>query len=100
MTVNLSALLYSALILLTYSLEEMSLSKILVACQGHVVWWFVAVVGFFWGWKFVGFDLGGLPHFLLTWVLSNDFISKDSILDGNMYVWCNWAWNAVKSSME
>ena len=44
----------------------MSLSKVLVALQGHVVPVFAAVVEFGFEFKFSNFAWGGLPHFLLT----------------------------------
>ena len=52
MTVNLSDLSCSALIFLTSSLEAMSLSKVLVACQGHVVQVVAAVIEFYWEFEF------------------------------------------------
>ena len=44
----------------------MSLSKVLVALQGHVVQVFAAVVEFRFQFEFSSFALGSLPHFLLT----------------------------------
>ena len=44
----------------------MSLSKVLVALQGHVVQVFAAVVEFRFEFEFSSFALSGLPHFLLT----------------------------------
>ena len=41
----------------------MSLSKVLVALQGHVV---AAVVEFEFEFEFSNFTLGSLPHFLFT----------------------------------
>ena len=74
MTVNLSDFLHSTLIFLTNSLEAMSLSEVLVALQGHVVQVFAAVVEFGFEFEFSSFALGGLPHFLLTWAVSNNFV--------------------------
>ena len=65
-TVNLSDFSCSALILLTNSLEAMSLLGILIALWGHVVQVVAAVVGFGFEFGFSGFALGGLPLFLLT----------------------------------
>ena len=73
-TVNLSDFSHSALIFLTNSLEALPLSKVLVAFGGHVVQVFVAVVEFRFEFKFSSFALGGLPCFLLTCVVSNDFV--------------------------
>ena len=73
-TVNLSDFSCSALILLTSSLEAMSLLGILVVLWGHVVQVVAAVVSFRFGFRFSGFALGGLPHFLLTCVVSNDLV--------------------------
>ena len=50
----------------------MSLSKVLVALRGHVVQVFAAVVEF--GFEFSSFALGTLPHFLLTGVVSINFV--------------------------
>ena len=44
----------------------MSLSKVLVVLQGHVVQVVAAVVEFGYEFEFSNFALGGLPHFLLT----------------------------------
>ena len=44
----------------------MSLSKVLVALQGHMVQVFAAVVEFGLELEFSSFTFGGLPHFLLT----------------------------------
>ena len=65
-TVNFSDFSHSALILVTNSLEAMSLLGILVVLWGCVVQVFAAVVGFGFELGFSGFALGGLPHFLLT----------------------------------
>ena len=50
----------------------MSLPEVLIALQGHVVQVFLAVEEF--EFEFSSFTLGGLPHFLLTWVVSIDFV--------------------------
>ena len=73
-TVNLSDFSHSALILLTSSLEAVSLLGILIVLWGCVVRVVAAVVSFRFGFRFSGFALGGLPHFLLTCVVSNDFV--------------------------
>ena len=52
----------------------MSLFGILVACWDHVIQVIVAVAEFCWEFEFAGFALGGLLCFLLTCVVSNDFI--------------------------
>ena len=85
-TVNLSDFSCSALILLTSSLEAMSLLGILIVLWGCVVQVVAAVVyfrfglrfavvSFRFGLRFSGFALGGLPHFLLTCAVSNDLVS-------------------------
>ena len=65
-TVNLSDFSHSAFILLTNSLESMSLLGILIVLQGCVVQVVAAVVGFGFEFGFSSFALGSLPHFLLT----------------------------------
>ena len=62
------------MILLTNSLEAMSLLGILIVLRGHAVQVVAAVVHFKLEIKFSSFDLGGLPHFLLTCVASIDFV--------------------------
>ena len=62
------------LIFLTNTLEVMSLSKVLVALLGHVVQVVAAVMEFRFKFEFSSLALGGLPHFLLTCVVSNDFV--------------------------
>ena len=74
MTVNLSVFSHSTLILLTSSLETTSLSNVLVVFQGHVVQAVAAVVEFCCEFEFCAFGLGGLPCFLLTWVVSSVFV--------------------------
>ena len=86
-SVNLSDFLHSTLIMLTNSLEAMSLLGILIVLQGHAVRVVAAVVLF----EFSDFNLGGLPCFLLTCVASIDFFCghKDFLLNVNMYIiWC------------
>ena len=75
-TVNLSDLSLSIFIFLTNSLEVMSLSKFLVACLGHVVHMFVAVVALNLEFCLSDFGLGGLPLFLLTCVVGGRFASR------------------------
>ena len=65
-TVNLSDFSCSTLILLTSSLEAMSLLGILIVLQGHVVQVVAAVVEFEFELGFSCLTLGGLPRFLLT----------------------------------
>ena len=64
-TVNLSDFSHATFILLTNSLEAMSLLGILIAFWGHVVQVVAAVVGLGFEFGFSGFALGSLPHFLL-----------------------------------
>ena len=73
-TVNLSDFLHSTLILLTNSLEAMSLLGILIVLWGHVVRVVTAVVHFKFEFEFSNFALGGLPHFLLTCVVSINLV--------------------------
>ena len=73
-TVNLSAFLHFTLILLTNSLETISLLRILVVLWGHAVQVFAAVMLLELEFKFSDLDLGDLPHFLLTCVVSIDFV--------------------------
>ena len=73
-TVNLSDFSSSALILLINSLEAMSLLGILIVLWGHAVRVIAAVVHFKLEFEFLSFDLGGLLHFLLTCVVSIDFV--------------------------
>ena len=73
-TVNLSDFLHSALILLTDSLEAMSLLGILIILQGHAVQVVAAVLLFKLEFEFCSLGLGGLPHFLLTCMVSIDFV--------------------------
>ena len=73
-TVNLSDFLCSTLILLTNSLEAMSLLGILIILWGCAVRVFAAVMLLKLEFKFSGLGLGGLPHFLLTCVVSIDFV--------------------------
>ena len=71
-TVNLSDFSHSALILLTNSLEAMTLLGILIVLRGHAVRVVAAVE--LYKFEFSGFNLGGLPCFLLTCVASIDFV--------------------------
>ena len=73
-TVNLSDFSCSTLILLTYSLEAMSLLGILIVLQGHVVQVVAAVVHFKFEFEFSNFAFCGLLHFLLTCMVSNDLV--------------------------
>ena len=73
-TVNLSDFSRSMLILLASSLEAMSLLGILIVLYGHEVQVVAAVVSFRFGFRFSGFTFGGLLHFLLTCVVSNDLV--------------------------
>ena len=73
-TVNLSDFLPSALILLTNSLETISLLQILIILWGHAVRVFAAVMLLKLEFEFSDLGLGGLPHFLLTCVVSIDFV--------------------------
>ena len=73
-TVNLSDFSHFALILLTSSLEAMSLLGILIVLWGHVVRMVAAVVHFGFEFRFSSFALGGLPFFLLICVVSNDLV--------------------------
>ena len=52
----------------------MSLLGILIVLQGHVVRVVAAVIHFMFEFSFSGFALGGLPHFLLTSMVSNDLV--------------------------
>ena len=72
--VNLSDFSHFALILLTNSLEAMSLLGILIVLWGHAVQVIAAVVHFELEFEFSSFGLGGLLHFLLTCVVSIDFV--------------------------
>ena len=73
-TVNLSDFLRSAFILLTNSLEAMSLLGILIVLRGCAVLVVAAVVHFKFEFEFSNFGLGGLLCFLLTYVVSIDFV--------------------------
>ena len=73
-TVNLSDFLCSTLILLTNSLEAMSLLGILIVLWGCAVRVVAAVVHFKFEFEFSNFVLGGLPHFHLTCVVSIDLV--------------------------
>ena len=65
-TVNLSDFSHSMLILLTNSLEAMSLLGILIVLWGCAVQVVAAVMHFKFEFEFSNFDLGGLLHFLYT----------------------------------
>ena len=65
--VNPSDFLCSTLTLSIKSLEIISILKYLVACQGHVVCVFAAVLGIK---SHSNFCLGGLQHCLFTCVVS------------------------------
>ena len=52
----------------------MSLLGILIILQGHAVQVVAAVVHFKSEFEFSSLDLGGLPHFLLTCVVSINFV--------------------------
>ena len=56
------------------SLETMSLLGILIILWGHAVRVFAAVMLLELEFKFSDLGLGGLPHFLLTCVVSIDFV--------------------------
>ena len=71
-TVNMSDFSHSALISVIICLETISLFRLLGCCQGPVVRVFAAVLVLLIG--IYGFGLGGLPHFLLTGVVSNVFV--------------------------
>ena len=73
-TVNLSDFLHSVLILLTDSLEAMSLLGILIVLQGHAVQVVAVVVLYKLEFEFSSLGLGGPLHFLLTCVISIDFL--------------------------
>ena len=64
----------SMLILLTNSLETISLLGILIILQGRAVRVFAAVALLQLEFKFSDLGLAGLPHFLLTCVVSIDFV--------------------------
>ena len=73
-TVNLSDFSHSALISLIICLETISLFKLLGCCRGHVVGVFAAVIVLVLLIGISGFGLGGIPHFLLTGIVSNVFV--------------------------
>ena len=74
MAVNLSDFSHSTLILLTNSLETISLLGILIILWGHVVQVFAAGMLLKLEFKFSGLGLSGLPCFLLTCVVSIGFV--------------------------
>ena len=73
-TVNPSDFSNSALILLINSLQTISLLGILIILRGHAVRVFAAVMLLKLEFKFSDLGLGGLPYFLLTCVVSIDFV--------------------------
>ena len=73
-TVNLSDFSHSALISAIICLETISLFRLLGCCWGQVVRVFAAVVVLVLLIGICGFGLGGLPHFLLTGVVSKVFV--------------------------
>ena len=79
-TVNLSDLSLSIFIFLSNSLEVMSLSRFLVACLGHVVPMFAAVVDLNLEFCLSDFGFGGLPLFLSTCLLYTSPSPRDATL--------------------
>ena len=73
-TVNLSDFSHSVLISVIICLETISLFRLLGCCQGHVVRVFAAVIVLVLLIGISGFGFGGLPHFLLTGIVSNVFV--------------------------
>ena len=73
-TVNLSNFSHSVLILLILCLGTISLFRLLGCCWGQVFRFFAAVIVLVLLIGIHGFGLGGLPHFLLTVVVSNVFV--------------------------
>ena len=73
-TVNLSDFSRSALISAIICLETILLFRLLGCCQGCVVGVFAAVSVLVLLIRISGFGLGGLPHFLLTGIVSNIFV--------------------------
>ena len=73
-TVNLSDFSHSALILLTNSLETISLLGILIILRGHAVRVFAAVMLLKLEFKFSDLGFGDLPHFFKACVVSIDFV--------------------------
>ena len=70
-TVNLSDFSHSVLISAIICLETISLFRLLGCCQGQVVRFFAAVGVLVLLIGICGFGLGGLPHFLITGIVSN-----------------------------
>ena len=73
-TVNLSDFSHSVLSSVSICLETISLFRLQGCCWGRVVRFFAAVIVLVLLIGICGFGLGGLPHFLLTGVVSNVFV--------------------------